>query len=455
MITISIIVVFVLLFLLIEIRIHDRISRLLILIYVIYWCLSLLVTRINFMNFYVVHDDTYWILLAHVITFVCGYILIRPYSFLLYKGKELRVYKGKGLRATISIVLNNWLFKFLFSFCLIFILYSIFKARELLYFYTFSEVKHDFIELVLGDSGLLAVIYNFIVWPMFHFSLAIMSYMLFFDFRWKCIALLFLYIVCCAILTGGRNQFMTIGYYIMSMWILSTYISSRNKGFYSKYVFSTKLKLLILVGAFFLLTSMTIISIFRAHEDKVNKELFINALNDLGNRFVTYSSGPIVAFDISVHNNSFYKKKYYGMATFSGTFRYIGLLAKHLGITTNLEEANKSTARVLQENKIYISSDHLWNYAYTSCVYYFYDFGLLGVLIFPFLLGLIVRRIICIVYIKYNIFIISLFLFICFCMYMSVFSGILHKIQTVFYIVLLLLLSNLCSERKSKIYLKF
>lgn len=446
MVTIVIIAVFVLLSFLIKNKIHDRISRLLIFVYVIYWCLSLLVTRLNFMNFYAVHDDTYWILLAHVITFVCGYLLIRP----AYRPTSFLTSKGNVASVNISIVINNWFFRVVFFISLFFILFLVLKARELLLVYTFSDLKDDFIELVLEDSGLLSLIYNFLIWPMFHFSLAILSYLLFFDLRWKYVSILFLFIVCYAILTGGRNQFMTIGYYIFSMWILSTYISSRNKGYYSKYVFSTKLKFVFLIGVLFLISSMTIISIFRAHEEKVNKELFTNALHDLGDRFVTYSSGPIVAFDISMHSNTFFKKKYYGMATFSGTFRYLGIFTKHLGVKANLDEANNETAMELQENKIFISSDHKWNYAYTSCVYYYYDFGLFGVLIIPFLLGLITRRLICMVYKKYSIFIISLFLFICFCMYMSVFSGILHKIQTVFYIIFLLILSNLYSEKKVK-----
>ena len=430
-IILTIVVFYFLCLFMIRQKVKDRISKYLILIYVSYWHISLLLCSINPFGYFHVKDSTYLLLLGHVVTFLIGFIIVKIPDISYSPPIDIDVLK----------LIKKKLFLFLFTVSFIFVTVMLFRVRDLLLVYAISDVRGDFGELVLEGSGVASLFYNVVARCVFHFSLCLVSFMLFFQSSWRYISLLFTYILLFAIIQGGRNQFLTIGFYILSLLILSSYIQSRKKGLREIYDISRSLKVILIivgVGIFFIMSYLTAA---RKGYNTIDNDALVQSSISLSEKFGTYSAGPIVAFDQGINGSVIKKKKqYYGAATFGGVDKHISILFNQFGI--KIPKASNEVTYILQENRILIGPDLSWNYAYTSCFNYYMDFGLLGILVFPFIFGIFVRNYIALLYRQLSIYTIALFSFICFCMYMSVFSGYLHKDMTILYIIMLLYLSH-------------
>lgn len=422
--------VFLLLFIIYIVR--DKISKLIILIYVSFWCGSLLLCHINPFQYYEVSDSSYFILLGHVVAFVFGFIMPK------IRKRDIGVVNK--IPIDISTLFKSKFFLIIYILNTLFVLNLLIKQRQLLAIYSLSDVRGDFMDLVMDNSGGVYLIHNIISTSLFHFALCLNTYMLFFERKWKYIIMLSAYIILFAMIGGGRNGFMTIGYYCFSFWLLSDYIQSVNVGRNVLFRFPTKIKILLGIVAVIAVVAMTAMTAMRRGHMDLDNEAFNEGFAELGEKFGEYSVGPIVAFDIAMQDKSFHKEKYFGRATFTGTDYFLYIFFRKLGIS--FQPSNNTTVSVLQNDIINIGSDRRWNYAYTCCMYYFYDFGIVGVIVMPLLLGFLVRRFILRLYKTTTIYEIAIFTFICFCIYMSVFSGYTHKMMFPFYIITMSCLSN-------------
>ncbi|NME14783.1 oligosaccharide repeat unit polymerase [Parabacteroides distasonis] len=438
MITI-VVVIYWLLFLLILKRVRDSISKYLILVYTTYWCVSLALCYINPFGYYDIKNETYFVLLGHVATFVFGYIL--P-SF------NKTIDFSKFIRLDVSKILRSRMFLMLYVFCSVFVLILFYRQRALLAVYSMSDLRGDFMDMILDNSGGAFLIYSTIVPCMYHFCLCLTVYMLLFYRKWSCIFMTLIYVVLYSTIGGGRLQFMTIGYYFLGILILANLLQSAKVGFNAKYVISTKLKLLIPCAVIALVVAMSMTTALRNGYSGLSSEAFKEGGKELGNSFCEYSVGPIVAYDLAMTDRNINKNKlHYGAATISGFDYLLFIIFHRFGIKEY--SSYHTTTTVLQNEYAKIAPDRGWNYAYTSCMYYYYDFGLIGVLFLPFIFGFIARKFIYQLYSNLNIYTIALFIYITICMYMSVFSGLLQKMYSIIYIVVMILLSS-CQKRLLK-----
>lgn len=420
-----ILLVFLLIILIINKKVKDRVSRLIIFIYISYWCISLLLCYYNPYGLYRVNNSTYFILIIHLFAFLIGFIIVKP-GKLNYQRVNLDITK----------LLQNWIFIALFLSCFIFSVTFLIKQREALAYYSVSEIRGDITELLLeGNTGLNSF-YGLVVTPMFHFCLCLASYMIFFYRRWMIIICLVIFASSFALLTGGRNQFMTFIYYVIGIYIIANLIRSALNGKDTIFIFGKNLKIYSVFFVIICIAGMTSLTQLRKNIDDP-----VEAMESLGQSFVDYSTASFVALDYAFKNeNVYFKKCYYGIATFSGSEKVFSrFFSRFTG--SKSESISESTSGYIQNNRISIGPDRDWNYAYTSCIYYYWDFGLLGIIIYPFILGFAVRRIIRFLYSGVNIYSIAAFTFCTFCMYMSVFSGVLHKRFVLLYFAILLLLS--------------
>ena len=421
------------LFLLVLIRrlLRDKISRKLAFIYVSYWCVSLFLCIINPFGFFEVADETYFLLLLHLVSFMIGFILCRP---TMYK-KSCNL-----LIPNVSKIVSNKIFILLYLICLIFLLVLFSRLRMLLAIYTFSEMRHDFIDMILENNKIAYFFYNTIAIGMFHFVLCLIAYMFFFEKKWKYIAFLSLYPLIWTIVSGGRNQVMSLGFYGLSIWMIADYLQSVKNGYKSRYTISYKGKVFLFSIMICMFVGMTIVTFLKKNTGKMDKDAFIESMSDLGMNFGEYSAGPIVAFDLGLHNRTYSKQWYYGSATFSGTDYFFYIFLRKLGF--HPKASMESTSSVLQNDVILIAPDRYWNYAYTSCMYYYFDFGVLGILFLPILFGFLTRKLIIRLYNSVDIYNIAIISFISFCLFMTVFSGFLHKMITPLYLFVLSILSH-------------
>lgn len=367
-------------------------------------------------------------------------------GFCIYKPKvQTNLYKRLQFHS-VETVVKNKLFIFLFIICFCFTAILFYRQRMLLALYTLSDMRGDFMDMILEGSGGAYLFYNIIGVGMFNFVLSLLVYMVLFERKWKYIAILFIYASIWAIVSGGRAQVMNFGFYFLSTYIIADHIQSVKNGKESRYRFTPKAKVFISILFIIMLFSMSIVTFMKHSTGKIDKEAVTEGVADLGMDFGEYSAGPIVAFDIGRNDKGIMtKENQYGAATFSGTDYFLYIALRRFGI--HKKPSHNITTHVLQDEIINIAPDRRWNYAYTSCMYYYYDFGVLGVIFYPLLFGFLVRKLISRLYESSNIYNIAVFGFVCFCMYMSVFSGYMHKMIVAFYIPVLFILSHLKSKK--------
>ena len=436
-----IIITYLLILTLIHFKVKDTVSRRLSLTYVSYWVISLLLCYVNPFDYFKVSDSTYWLLLGHLVAFMIGFVLFKARNSI----NEINV-----SNFSVNKVTKNKLFIILFIICFVFVLVLFYRQRMLVALYTLGELRGDFMSMILADSGFAYLFYEIVGTGMFHFTLCLLSYMLLFERKWFWICILFVYDVIWAVVTGGRAQVMTLGFYFLSMYIIADYIQSIKNGTKSKYTFSTKAKLMISLFVIGLVLSLSIVSFMKQSTGDVDEEALVEGMSRLGMDIGEYSAGPIVAFDQGMKDSEIIPKKYqYGAATFCGTDYFLYIAFRRFGIheKTSYDE----TTHVFQEALMKIAPDRGWNYAYTSCMYYYHDFGVLGVILISFLFGIITRRLISRLYVSADIYNIAFFTFVCFCLYMSVFSGYTHKMMVFFYVALLLVMSCYTQFRRKKL----
>ena len=413
-------------------RIGDGASRRLAFVYVSYWCASLAACCINPYGIsYKVEDSTYFLLLGHVLSFLVGFMMV----------KIPTPYFSSNVNIGLSTLLNNKLFIGLFLLCFGFIVFMAKSQVEALVFYSMSEIRGDIVEILLEGDFIASLIYSLIATPFYHFCMAVLFYMLFFERRWLYILLLFIYTLFFSFIGGGRNQYMTFGYYALGLYIIKDLIISSLNGKMLKYVISFKMRMAALSLIVLVVIGMAITTSLRRGLESNNE-----ALASLGFTFVSYSTFPIVCFDYALSKKEYERDFFWGLATINGTEKLISRFASRF--TGKKEKiVYSSTTETLQEDRFTLSPGITWNYAFTSCIYYYWDLGFWGVLCIPLVLGYLVRLSIRHMYRNLNFYSISLFIFVSYCMYMSVFSGTLHKNYAIFYILFLIVVSSRCKNR--------
>lgn len=418
-----IIISYLLLIIIIRIAINDIISKKLLIVYISYWCLSLFLCALNFKGYYEVEDETYFLLLAHLFMFLIGFIVIRPAS----------KYKSIKCDLDTSKLLGNYLFLGIFIVFFIYVASAFIRQRGVIALYGVSGIRgDDFYELVIPKGQFS--FFSTIITSFNHFSICMMYYLLFFNRRWLYISFFFAFSLLFALLGGGRNQFMIFIYYAVSMYIVKDFVKSSIRGNVSKYRLSNKQKYLFCSIIFSAIVGMSYFTSLRNYNYTISSDTLLDGFYDTSEVFVTYSVGPIVAFDRGIKMEKFNKEHFWGAATFCG-FEQLAYKSFFKYIFPNYKISYDNVTGYIQHNRISISKNSTWNYAYTSCFYYFCDFGTWGILIMPFLLGLVSRCIINVMEKNLNIFTLALFLFLCFLMYMTVFAGYLHKNVTIIYVV--------------------
>ena len=106
---------------------------------------------------------------------------------------------------------------------------------------------------------------------------------------------------------------------------------------------------------------------------------------------LSYAVGPISAFDYAVNNNYLeriggYK---YGGLTLAAPELFVYIILNKCGF--RYEKSLDSLVCIKQDEYINVGDESYWNALYTSLLFYYLDLGWLGIVLFPFLFGLIIR----------------------------------------------------------------
>lgn len=411
--------------------INDHISKFVLYTFSSYWCISLAATTYLPYGIKEIHTFSYVLLLVGVLSFTFGMISVKSKDLVENTASVFKV------NALLEKMLSSKYTMLLISLSVLFLIKYALIAIAVAELQGFADVNDQY-NLIFQGNSLAQMIYGYILTPLFHFSLVLMSYYVInFKSFWKkclvqfiiCIFNLLMFIA----IGGGRSTIMIVVLYLLITFVCIT-PKERLIDFPLKKVFYICLTIFLSITAVSLVSNYRNFGTFFVNDNTVESSDGLELL-------IRYSLLPFVMFDYGIEHD--YLNKFglqFGRATLMGLDNWIYIPMKVLGV--QYETASHIT-NYLEETWIqYDSSGTYANYAYTGLMYHYLDFGYIGIIFFPFLFGHIFRRVI-LKFIANPRLSLLLLLTMCFFLTMhSVFTCYLIKGWTGLYFIVLFILNK-------------
>lgn len=353
------------------------ISKRLLLCFQIVWTIAFTLLVWNPINFYPINTYTYILVLVNVLSFSLGYYII------ICKSKACKYFHITKLIANIERLSSNKYFKILSILILIYTTY-IFATniRTLLLYQSLSNVR----DLYFEDADKLyganfSLIRDFVLTPFSSIVTPIFAYLCYKRINiWTIIYGVFLFEN--ASLSGGRFGYVKI--FIGFLFVLFCILINEPQKKIIRFVS-------IITSVFFFIIIST--TMLRSGNLTISTKSIADSKNETLEQFAIYVSGPIAALNYSIEND--YVRKLgghtFGAATFCSVDRLIQPIVKIFN-PTRLPVSNDFIG-FKQENLISIYPSHgTYNALYTAILFFWMDYGFLGVLILPFIIGSIFAR---------------------------------------------------------------
>lgn len=366
----------------------DSASKTVLSLFVFLWFFSLFiaVNRVNG-KMYLMSSYTFFLLTASVIFFVIGFntININPQCNIDFGNSEFKV--------KIENVLQNRLFQVLIILLFFYMLYlySIFlTVKESVN--NLAELRTMFFSGEMFSHADLMIGYYFKT-PLLYLVFPLCAYCCIYKRNWLWVLMLIiLYIE--SSLSGGR-----LGYIRCFVFpLIFVGIVFRN-GHTSR----VKVLFYMLILALVVLFLITCITAMRSGHMEITKEVFVEAWDTTKEHLVSYFAAPSVAFDQAIQLDYVDRIGGYswGAQTFSAFETLFNSIVRRIGII--YESPLQQLAELKQNTPISLGDDGDWNALYTWNLMFYMDFGIVGVMVFPYMFGRLMRKLIKIIYNKHTI----------------------------------------------------
>lgn len=362
----------------------DSISKRIYFPYILIWGIGLYISRQGINGMFIPRDISVLLLLGHLVTFTMGYLCIR------INPKTVSLQRGNNLSATIDFLLANKWFKITFYLTLLYCIYLLSHFIDLILLYgAMGDFRQEYFEGGIYGN-LYEVLYPLVLLPFGMVLMVLFGYLVINKnnvYTW----LIGLYLLVYSSLKAGRGAFVNI---IIAV-IYSFYCMMDFNGVEKR----SRKKAIILISVFFVFiyTIMGFMSIGRDGNLDINSQSLKDGIEMTNDHIVSYVSGPVIAFDEALkteweHKIGGHKYGRILIAPFDDLLYYISMIAHPFLGTPVHERPIVNVAKYSQES--FDIGNMRWNALYTSCFYYYLDFGVAGVLIVPFIMGLLVRLLI-------------------------------------------------------------
>lgn len=356
----------------------SKINRIPLIIYISWWGLLIIISLTNPYGLYPVSGITYLLLFLNTFMFFMGYIIVS--------------YKKKNYNITFDINLNklNKLILPIQIVVLPILVFYVIKYQLLL-----KSLGHSYARLIKYDLGLLftsvyeSAFYSYILAPILTIT-SILAAIKFIQRDIKNITFILMFINIILNTQIGLGRF---GYFELMMYMLMVYFIMKNSDKSVKSLVSFNKgkfgqRILLFFISFMLITIMNYTLLIRKGYQEINSMNILDGYNLLFDQAFAYFVGPFRALDYLLTSDMFSEHSYfYGRLTLGGVDHILGMFFKL--VASNYEVAYQTIVPVTQ-NPIIIGQDKTFNAFYTSLMNHYLDFNIIGVLIFPFLNGMIV-----------------------------------------------------------------
>lgn len=397
------ILLFLFVFFWLKINRMDLPSKRILMLFVSLWFVVLLLSQLEMYGFSRPKNYTIVLLLISIFSFIIGFCLYRC----RYK---VVVVNTDYIKEQVDRLMNNKIFLvILIAFTIYMISLAGIYYEQLILLGSLQDIRTSYFD---GRDSIYGSLFNlinvYILTPIVAVLSALFGYCLFFRRDWKLLiifASLFIY----SSLGGGRFHYIRL-FVFPIMLIAYVFYDGRIK-LKIRYI----LGVLVIGAILFFILSWTTMG--RAGNIEVDKSNFEEAIDNTVEDILTYAYGPILAFDYSVEHN---------YPSMIGGYQY-GRLTLHaiddlfvIGLGTlsgiDREYFNPSLdnlVEIKQHTTISIGGGGHWNALYTWNLYFYNDLGVLGMFVFPFLIGFLSKYVICMFYKyeRFGFFIVITFIF--------------------------------------------
>lgn len=393
---------FILFFLFIHNANYDAISKGILYVFVSSWHICLLGAILSTDIFYKLHNINIIVLWLGMLCFVLGFNRIKIKKS-LYSSKRYDYLENR-----LSGILNN---KIVIAILLVFCIYM-----GWCYTHFFAQIQ------AMGMVGSLRSDYfnssDELYGPMFRIlqgfvfspGVLVLSALLCYSLlRKRCLATIILAIglLCYHSLGGGRFGYVAM--MIDAVLVFFIFFPKNNK---IRIRFKSLLYGGITIAALFVIITF-VTSMRHGSFEGFNSETFQEGKEESVDQVKLYSFGPIAAFDYALANEAFMNKV--GGHTYGGLlFGPILYLYRNVSVNmlhfSDFEQPYMRVAKVQQDTQFSIGPGIDWNALYTWNLNFYVDFGLIGIIVLNYIIGLWFKSIIKMFYKNTTV---SAFLLIC------------------------------------------
>lgn len=353
----------------------NRVYKITILLYLIFQSSIIFISMFNPLGLYDVSTKTYIILMINVIMtligFACAVKIVKYNNNLIYEN-------SKGYNFEKSIFLGddiklNW-FVWLTIITAIILFYYAFKFNKVALNDVVGSRMARFSVGPLFKSLEEIYLYNWIITPLVSIYNCIIAYKLINNsFKDKTFILCSINVILYFMVGYGRQTILELIIYT----VICYFVFKKRKKI------ALKSKILCLLGICILLFGGIYITAKRLGMIGFDMKIMNESLEVFMKQIVTYFTGSIRALEYGI--NTFFGEYLYefGRLTFGGLDEIIGTILNYFGINYTLANSIGS----LTQAEIFIGEGIKHNALYTANLAYFIDFGYIGIIIFPFLIG--------------------------------------------------------------------
>jgi oligosaccharide repeat unit polymerase len=391
---IILLIVFLLLILNISL-IRDKLSKVFLSIYICWWALLLIISTFNPYGLYTVSDKTYLLLILNITMFTFGFILsghkqkasnINNIDAIYRIFHSFKSLLKKRIFIIILLLFTIILGYYYIRYNSVIKNYGLFDARTIRYYvgYLFgSTIEVLFYNYFIEGSSyfiIFAVAFS-IVWGRIN---NIIFYLLILNF--------FFY----SAVGAGRTAIIDIGLNVVFLFIIKKIISPKDplsqNSFSRRFQHINKRRIYYIVLALIAFYGLAVyLTSFRTGLPEISVENFIIGNDVLARQIIVYCTGPFRALEYAITNFQGTFGFQYGRLTFAAFDELIGYFFRYLGV--DYQVMNHLMGSFIS-GSIQIGNNQSFNALYTCIFNFYFDFGIIGVIILPFLYGLLFRKII-------------------------------------------------------------
>lgn len=383
----TLLLVFFFLILLVGIRISvkDLISKFVLYSFVLYWYTSLIASTFSPYGLLEVSTYSYILLILATGSFVAGMVAV----------SRSKINKSSFDRSSILYVLeklidNKWLLP---VYAIIIVYYAQYAINAIAVAALQGHAEMiDQLEVVFMGNDNAQQIFGYIVTPVLHISLVLISYSIITikgRVKQRIIPLIIqvVFFVEYLMIAGGRSTIMIAALYFLFTYITLVPLKAIKK-------LSSRKVISIIVAVFVVSSVFTYMNLYRTtgtFDMSLKQESEEKSAGGAGETIIRYSLSPIVMFDRSLKYNYVDSFGYqYGKASLMGIDSWVAVALRKIGIR---HKTSSHITEYIEENYFpYDKHGNTTNYAYTGVFYHYMDFGIIGVILFPFLFGFLYRK---------------------------------------------------------------